>query len=191
MPAAPTPAPVAPPAQPAPSATSLSITAPSSESAPTARRAARPTPARRPPARAAEPSASSDGPVASDSGPSSTPAPSPEGTAAGAAAAPAAASAGRVYGESEVDRAAVALGGIRRPEYPARERMLGREGRVTLRVQVDATGKVDEVTVARSAGEAFDASARRAVERTPFRAARLADRDVPSIVTVDVSFELE
>src|SRR5690606_10534392 len=31
----------------------------------------------------------------------------------------------RVYGEGEVDRIAAPLGGIRRPEYPARERMLG------------------------------------------------------------------
>lgn len=113
-----------------------------------------------------------------------------------AAVAPGAGGAGagdnsRVYGEGEVDRVAAPVGGIRRPEYPARERMMGREGRVSLRVTVDAAGAVREVSVARSGGAAFDASARRAVERTPFRAARLAERPVPSTVTVEVSFELD
>jgi TonB family protein len=117
------------------------------------------------------------------------------GASEGAAAAESAPAPGvdvaRVYGEGEVDRVAAPLGGIRRPEYPARERMMGREGRVSLLVEVDAAGAVRAVRVARSAGPAFDASARRAVEQTPFRAARLADRAVASTVTVDVSFELD
>lgn len=121
------------------------------------------------------------------------------GSSSGAAVAaipPGAAGAGpsdasRVYGEGEVDRAAAPVGGIRRPEYPARERMLGREGRVSLRVTVDAAGAVRAVAVTRSGGDAFDRSARRAVEATPFRAARLADRPVASTVTVDVRFELD
>jgi protein TonB len=99
--------------------------------------------------------------------------------------------AARVYGEGEVDRVAAPVGGIRRPEYPARERMMGREGRVSLVVTVDADGAVRDVAVARSGGDAFDGSARRAVQRTPFRAARLADQPVSSTVTVDVSFELD
>lgn len=99
--------------------------------------------------------------------------------------------ADRVYGEGEVDQVAAPIGGIRRPEYPARERLLGREGRVSLVVEVDATGAVRNVRVARSAGEAFDASAQRAVERTRFRAARLGDRPVASTVTVNVTFELD
>ena len=97
----------------------------------------------------------------------------------------------RIGGEGEVDRVAAPVGGIRPPEYPARERMLGREGRVSLTVTVDAAGAVREVAVARSGGDAFDRSARRAVEATPFRAARLADQPVVSTVTVDVSFELD
>ncbi|HEY8493413.1 MAG TPA: energy transducer TonB [Myxococcota bacterium] len=96
-----------------------------------------------------------------------------------------------MYDEGEVDRAAAPIGGIRRPEYPARERLLGRAGRVSLLVEVDAAGAVRDVRVARSAGEAFDASARRAVERTPFRPARLGDRAVASTVTVNVTFELD
>lgn len=113
---------------------------------------------------------------------------------AAARASPAPGSSGggdRVYDEGEVDRAAAPIGGIRRPEYPARERLLGREGRVSLLVEVDAAGAVRDVRVARSAGEAFDASARRAVERTPFRPARLGDRAVASTVTVNVTFELD
>lgn len=99
--------------------------------------------------------------------------------------------AGRVYGEGEVDRAAAPVGGLRRPEYPARERMLGRESRVALLVTIDAAGEVREVAVTRSGGEAFDRAARRAIEATPFRAARVADRPVPSKVTVEVRFELD
>jgi TonB family protein len=69
--------------------------------------------------------------------------------------------------------------------------MMGREGRVSLVVEVDAAGAVRAVRVARSAGAAFDGAARRAVEATPFRPARVADRAVASTVTVNVAFELE
>lgn len=193
--APPVPAPPPPAAQPTPHPVTRSRSVP----APPPPRTSRPARAPRPPAGAAPtpagaaPTPASPEPPAVPGPSSGTPSvPAPEATAAGTAGALAASTAAtRVYGEGEVDRAAVALGGIRRPEYPARERMLGREGRVTLLVEVDASGRVGAVTVARSGGEAFDASARRAVARTPFRAARLADRAVASTVTVEVSFELE
>lgn len=95
------------------------------------------------------------------------------------------------YGEHDVDRAAGPIGGIRRPSYPARERMLGREGRVSLLVNVDPTGTIRGVEVTESAGEAFDAAARRAVEATPFRPAERRGSAVASTVTVNVSFELD
>jgi protein TonB len=106
------------------------------------------------------------------------------GDTAGAASA-------RLYGERDVDRAAGPLGGIRRPSYPPRERMLGREGRVSLLVTVDPSGAVRDVEVTRSAGEAFDSAARRAVEATPFRPAERSGLAVASTVTVNVSFELD
>lgn len=159
-------------------------------------RVTRPAPARRPPAPTPRPAAT---PTAKLDARAVAPTPSaaaPEGapaaeTGGGAAPARGSTDVARVYGEGEVDRAAAPVGGIRRPEYPARERMMGREGRVLLLVQVDAAGQVRDVTVSHSAGEAFDGAARRAVEGTAFRAARVADRDVASTVTVDVSFELE
>jgi protein TonB len=106
------------------------------------------------------------------------------GDTAGAASA-------RLYGEHDVDRAAGPLGGIRRPAYPPREQMLGREGRVSLLVTVDPSGAVRDVEVTRSAGEAFDSAARRAVEATPFRPAERSGLAVASTVTVNVSFELD
>jgi TonB family protein len=172
--------------------------------APAAAPPPRPTPvARRPAAPVARPT--QPAPRRASAAPVAPAAPSPgepeaaEASGPGAATAsvrdgagsPPGADASRVYGEGEVDRVAAPLGGIRRPEYPPRERTMGREGRVSLVVTVDDAGVVRKVSVTRSAGAAFDASARRAVEGTPFRAARKADRAVASTVTVNVSFELD
>ena len=172
------------------------------EPAPSARPVAK-SPA---PARAASPSPES--PVATAETGSEVGAPSDDGPASaaepGAAAAPAGepvagafprpapgSGAARPYGEHDVDRVAGPIAGIRRPSYPARERMLGREGRVSLLVTVDPDGVVRGVQVTRSAGEAFDAAARRAVEATPFRPAERRGLPVASTVTVNVSFELD
>jgi protein TonB len=152
---------------------------------------ARPPRVAKPPRPAPVRAASRPAAPASDA---AAPAPARENGGASGAASESAATpidVARVYGEGEVDRVAAPLGGIRRPEYPSRERMMGREGNVSLLVQIDAGGSVREVTVARSAGAAFDSAARRAVERTPFQAARLAERSVASTVTVNVAFELE
>ncbi len=110
--------------------------------------------------------------------------------AAVAPAPPTAAVADRVFGESEVDRVAAPVGAFA-PRYPSRELQTGRQGTVVLSATVDASGRVREVAVVKSAGGNFDTAARAAVEATPFRAAEREGRAVPSSVTVRVKFKLD
>lgn len=96
----------------------------------------------------------------------------------------------RVFGEGEVDRVAAPLGAFK-PRYPSHELQTGRQGTVVISATIDAAGRVCEVAVVKSAGGAFDAAARAAVEATPFRAAQREGRAVASSVTVRVKFELD
>jgi protein TonB len=96
----------------------------------------------------------------------------------------------RVYGEAEVDRAAAPEGPIE-PRYPNRQRILGREGTVVLRVTVATDGRARSLVVVTSAGDEFDAAAREAAEAARFRPALRAGQPVASTVTLRVRFHLQ
>jgi protein TonB len=113
-----------------------------------------------------------------------------EASAPLARAEPADVPAPRIYGEHEVDRPAAPAGAIR-PSYPGRERQLGREGLVVLRVTVGADGKVSAVDVAESGGPGFDAAAATAARVALFHPAERAGHAVASHVTLRVRFELD
>lgn len=79
-----------------------------------------------------------------------------------------------------------------KPVYPAASRRLGEEGRVVLRVQVNAEGQADAVDIKASSGfPRLDAAAREAVARWRFVPARRGETAVPSAVLVPVVFNLE
>jgi protein TonB len=78
------------------------------------------------------------------------------------------------------------------PDYPPASRRRGEQGRVTLRIEVDATGQVVDVAVQRSAGYVdLDQAAMRAVRRWRFTPAIQQGQPVFSITAVDISFRLE
>jgi periplasmic protein TonB len=77
------------------------------------------------------------------------------------------------------------------PAYPARERRLGVEGVVRLRVRVAADGSVESVEVYRSSGTAaLDLAAVDAVLAWRFEPALLEGAPVPDLVLVPVRFVL-
>lgn len=92
-------------------------------------------------------------------------------------------------GPGEVDRGARPRWPIR-PDYPARARRLGEEARVIVEAWVDELGAVAFSSVLESGGVDFDRSAVRAVERSAFRPARRAGRDVASRVALRIHFQL-
>jgi protein TonB len=78
------------------------------------------------------------------------------------------------------------------PEYPYASRLRNEQGRVTLRVAVDAAGRVVEVAVQRSAGfAALDAAAMRAVRQWRFEPATRDGQAVFSNLAIDINFRLE
>jgi protein TonB len=78
------------------------------------------------------------------------------------------------------------------PRYPSTARRRGLEGRVVLRVHVDADGTANRVEVMESSGHALlDRAARRAVLRWRFVPARLAGVPVTGTVDVPVTFRLK
>lgn len=78
-----------------------------------------------------------------------------------------------------------------RPQYPEHARREGRQGRVLLRVLVDAEGKPITVEVNRSSGsESLDRAAADAVRRWHFSPARKGDTPVESWVRIPVDFQL-
>jgi protein TonB len=77
------------------------------------------------------------------------------------------------------------------PAYPDLARRRGWEGRVVLRVTVDATGRAAAVAVGSTSGHAvLDAAAAAAVRNWRFEPARLAGVPVIAAVDVPVSFRL-
>lgn len=78
------------------------------------------------------------------------------------------------------------------PAYPPIARRNGEQGRVTLRVLVNATGTADEVQVQASSGSPrLDDSARTTVQRWKFVPARRGAQAVPAWVLIPISFRLE
>jgi protein TonB len=78
------------------------------------------------------------------------------------------------------------------PYYPALSRRAGEQGRVVLRVRVNAGGSADEVQVQTSSGHArLDEAARDTVRRWRFVPAKRGDEPVPAWVLIPISFRLE
>lgn len=78
------------------------------------------------------------------------------------------------------------------PAYPALSRRLGEQGRVMLRVQVEADGLPTSVEVRTSSGfERLDQAALEAVRRWKFVPAKLGDKAVSASVVVPIAFNLK
>jgi len=153
---------------------------------PAAQRTKSPTAARPVPQRTATPAtaaiattAATDSPAASDKG-----APSPPASAATAAAPAALPVSAPRFDAAYLDNPA--------PNYPSLSRRAHEEGRVTLRVLVSASGLPTRVELARSSGfERLDRSAREAVGRWRFVAARQGEQAVEAWVNVPIIFTLQ
>jgi periplasmic protein TonB len=78
------------------------------------------------------------------------------------------------------------------PAYPALSRRMGEEGRVVLRVLVNASGTADEVQILDSSGHVrLDEAARNTVRRWKFAPARRGERSIAAWVLIPISFRLE
>jgi protein TonB len=78
------------------------------------------------------------------------------------------------------------------PPYPAVSRRNGEQGRVILRVLVNARGTADEVQVRTSSGsERLDESARQTVRLWKFVPAKRGSEPVQAWVLIPISFRLE
>ena len=79
-----------------------------------------------------------------------------------------------------------------KPPYPAISRRMGEQGRVVLRVRVDAQGLPIDVQLHASSGsERLDASALQTVRRWKFVPARLGNEPVAASVLVPIAFTLK
>jgi protein TonB len=78
------------------------------------------------------------------------------------------------------------------PAYPSLSRRMGEEGRVFLRVYVEASGLASRVDIRTSSGsERLDQAALDAVRRWKFVPARQGDQAVPEYVIVPISFSVK
>ena len=75
-------------------------------------------------------------------------------------------------------------------DYPEAERAAGREASVTVEVTVTVEGRASEVTVAESAGEAFDRAAVAAVQRFEFTPAMQGGQRVAARIRYRYRFRL-
>ncbi|MFA4968034.1 MAG: energy transducer TonB [Sulfuritalea sp.] len=79
-----------------------------------------------------------------------------------------------------------------KPPYPGLSRKIGEQGRVVLRVRVDAQGLPTDVQLHASSGsERLDASALQTVRRWKFVPARLGNEAVAATVLVPIAFSLK
>lgn len=77
------------------------------------------------------------------------------------------------------------------PAYPPLARRMGEEGRVLLRVYVEASGLPSKIDIRTSSGsERLDQAALEAVKRWKFVPAKQGDQAVPAYVVVPISFNL-
>ncbi|RMH42509.1 MAG: TonB family protein [Deltaproteobacteria bacterium] len=77
------------------------------------------------------------------------------------------------------------------PEYPPEELAAGREAAVTVRIDIDATGRVTRVEVVDGAGPAFDAAAVAAARRYRFSPAEFDGVPGPITVETTIRFTIE
>lgn len=90
------------------------------------------------------------------------------------------------------DAVAAPLGGNVPPSYPALARRRGYQGRVVVRVSVQANGGVGSAVVTQSSGHnILDEAALEAVRQWRFRPAQRAGRSVNATLDVPVVFQLE
>lgn len=98
---------------------------------------------------------------------------------------------GRGTGGAGVPLVQASYGYAPKPEYPDSARSAGKEGRVLLRVLVDAQGKTKTVEVNLSSGsDALDRAAVDAIRRWRFSPARHGDEPVESWIRVPIDFRL-
>jgi protein TonB len=76
------------------------------------------------------------------------------------------------------------------PEYPRKARRLGIEGRVILRIAIDATGRLEKVEVVQHAGHGFEEEAVRAVRQSTYRAVTQNGKPVACEALLPIRFEL-
>ena len=76
------------------------------------------------------------------------------------------------------------------PVYPEQARRLGREGRVVLRLTIDARGNLLNVVVLQTPGFGFEEAAVEAVKRSAFRPAMVNGQAVASIARLPIRFAL-
>ncbi len=78
------------------------------------------------------------------------------------------------------------------PAYPAESRQAGEQGKVLLRVLVNANGNVDQITLRKSSGHArLDDAAMDTVKQWSFVPAQRASQAVSAWVVIPISFSLE
>jgi protein TonB len=98
---------------------------------------------------------------------------------------------GRGTGGAGVPQVQASYGYAPKPQYPDSARSAGKEGRVLLRVLVDAEGKTKRVEVNLSSGtDALDRAAVDAIWRWRFSPARHGDRPVESWIRIPIDFRL-
>ena len=140
-----------------------------------------PKPVEPPPMIATQPEAPTPSPIVAPAPP--PPAPEPVPIAPAPASAPVAVTP-PIFNAGYLDNPA--------PVYPALSRRIREEGRVVLRVLVNARGGADEVQITNSSGHArLDDSARDTVRRWRFVPAKRGSEPVAGWVLIPISFKLE
>ena len=76
------------------------------------------------------------------------------------------------------------------PVYPEQARRLGREGRVVLRLTIDARGNLLKVEVLQAPGFGFEEAAVDAIRRSSFRPATVNGQAVASIARLPIKFAI-
>jgi len=76
------------------------------------------------------------------------------------------------------------------PVYPFMARKLGKEGKVVLRLALDAQGRLQGIAVVEAGGYGFVEAARTAIGKSTFAPARRNNRDVPARALVTIRFVL-
>jgi periplasmic protein TonB len=77
------------------------------------------------------------------------------------------------------------------PVYPDQARRLGKQGRVVLRLTIDAGGNLVNLEVVQAAGFGFEESAVAAVKRSSFRPAKVQGQPVTSVARLPIRFAIK
>ncbi len=77
-----------------------------------------------------------------------------------------------------------------KPAYPPHLRQQGKEATVKLEIYIDATGKVRNIRVLKSAGTDFDQAAIAAIRASTFAPGNVAGKPVPVLMRLPIRFRL-